>query len=154
MVMSSMITSSSMSMATSTAMSMPMMVFTTSSTTPLYTTRWTPSTPSAYAGTCIFLILLASTLRLLFAFKSIVEARWAAQSRNRRFIVVKGRSTEAGRIDSDPDSVKGSLITVNGVEENVKVVRNQRKGVAAWRLSVDVPRAGITMVIAGVAYLL
>ena len=140
--------------SSSSSMSMPMMVFTTSHTTPLYTTSWTPRTPAAYAGICIFLLLLASTLRLLFAFKSIVESRWAAQARNRRFILVKGKPSEAGKIDSDPDSLKGSLITVNGVEENVKVVRNHAKSVAPFRLSVDVPRAGITMVIAGVAYLL
>lgn len=149
-----MTTSSSMSMRTSTTMMSMPMAFTTSHTTSLYSKAWTPTTPGGYAGTCIFLLLLASTLRLLFAFKSVAEARWLAQSRNRRFILVKGRPSEAGRIDADPDSMKGSLITVNGVEENVKVVRNSARGVAPWRLSVDVPRAGITMVIAGVAYLL
>lgn len=90
----------------------------------------------------------------MFAFKAVVESRWAAQARNRRFVLVKGKPSEAGKIDADPDSLKGSLITVNGVEENVKVVRNYSKSVAPFRLSVDVPRSFMTMVIAAVAYLL
>jgi hypothetical protein len=69
-------------------------------------------------------------------------------------VLVKGRPSEAGKIDADPESMKASLITVNGVEENVKVVRNDRRGVPPFRLSVDVPRAAMTMGIAGVAYLL
>lgn len=90
----------------------------------------------------------------MFAFKALCESRWSAQARNRRFVLVKGKSSEAGKIDADPDSLKGSLITVNGVEENVKVVRSDARGVAPFRLLVDVPRAVITMAIAGVAYLL
>ena len=90
----------------------------------------------------------------MFAFKAVCESHWLATARNRRFVLVKGKPSEAGKIDANPDSLKGSLITVNGVEENVKVVRSDAKGVAPFRLSVDVPRAFITMAIAGVAYLL
>ena len=67
---------------------------------------------------------------------------------------MKGRSSEAGKIDVDPDSLKASLITVNGVEENVKVVRNHVKSFAPFRLSVDVPRAAMTTAIVGVSYLM
>ena len=130
------------------------MVFTNSHTTPLFSESWTPTSPGAYAGTCIFLVVLASILRCLVAFKSIVEQRWLAQARNRRYVLVKGKTTEAGKIDSDPDAKTGSLITAQGVEERVKVVRAAARGPVPFRLSVDLPRALITFVIAGVSYLL
>lgn len=129
------------------------MIFTTSHTTPLYSNTWTPSSSASYAGSCIFLVILAITLRFLFAGKTLLEQRWSIAARNRRFVRVQGRSTEAGRIDQDPDAKVGALITVNGVEENVRVVQ-ARLGVVPFRLSVDVPRAVVTTVIAGVAYLL
>ncbi|KIX93712.1 uncharacterized protein Z520_10618 [Fonsecaea multimorphosa CBS 102226] len=143
---------SSSSMSMSSMSTMPM-VFTTSHHTPLYGNGWTPSTSGGYAGTCIFLVFLAIGLRLVFAAKAVCEQRWAAAAQRRRFVLVKGRPTEAGRIDQDPDAKTGALITVNGVEENVKVV--QARGVfPAFRLSVDVPRAILTTIIAAMAYLL
>jgi hypothetical protein len=118
-------------------------VFVNSHNTPLYSNSWTPTSAGSYAGTCIFLITLASILRGLIAFKALVEQKWIARARNRRFVVVKGKMTEAGKIDKDPDAKAASLITAQGVEEPVK-----------FRLSVDVPRAAIVFVIAGVSYLL
>jgi len=69
-------------------------------------------------------------------------------------VVVKGKTTEAGRIDKDPDAKDASLVTAQGVEEPVKVVRAYARGAPPFRLSVDVPRAAIVLVIAGVTYLL
>jgi len=129
------------------------MVFTTSHHTPLYGAGWTPTTAGGYAGSCIFLVFLAILLRLLFAGKALLEQRWSIAARNRRYVRVHGRTTEAGRIDQDPDAKTGSLITVNGVEENVKVVVAKSEFMP-FRLSVDVPRAALTTVIAAVAYLL
>jgi hypothetical protein len=131
-----------------------MSIFTNSHSTPRYSESWTPTSSGTYVGTCIFLVILAIILRCMFAFKSICEFRWAATASKKRFVLVKGQPSEAGKIDADPESMKASLITVNGVEENVKVVRNDRRGVPPFRLSVDVPRAAMTMGIAGVAYLL
>lgn len=130
------------------------MVFTNSHTTPLYSTSWTPSTEGQYAGTCIFLVLLGMTLRLLFAGKSLLEQRWANQARNRRYIVVKGRTPEAERIQDDPNAKDQALLTAQGVEEKVKVVRAPSDAAIPFRLSVDVPRAFLSLIIAGVAYLL
>lgn len=132
---------------------MPMTFF-NSHTTPLFSNAWTPTTCSAYAGTCIFLIILASILRLLFAFKASLDCRWQAQARQRRFVKVVGQDTEGDRIESDPAAKNGVLLTINGVEENVKVVQAQTKGRQAFRLSVDVPRATLVTVMAGVGYLL
>ena len=129
-------------------------VFTNSHSTPLYSNSWTPSSGGAYAGTCIFLIILAAILRVLFAGKAYLEAKWLAKARNRRYVLVKGKTSEAGKIEMDEDAKTGSLITVQGVEESVKVVRATSRTVMPFRLSVDLPRAGIVMVITGVAYLL
>ena len=133
--------------------SMPM-VFTNAHNTPLYSASWTPDSPGTYAGTCMFLIVIASCLRGLFALKSVIEQKWASRARNRRYVVVRGRTTEAGRIDVDPDAKMASLITAQGVEEPVKVVQAYDRGAIPFRLSVDVPRAAITVVIVGTSYLL
>lgn len=131
-----------------------MMVFTNAQATPLYSNSWTPQSSGAYAGTCIFLILLAVTLRLLFAAKAVLEQRWRAKARDRRYVVVQGQSTEAARVNNNSDAKDGSLITANGLEEKVKVVQNTAKPVIPFRLSIDIPRAGTTTLIAGVSYLL
>ena len=93
-------------------------------------------------------------LRCLFATKSLAEHRWSARARDRRYVLVKGRGTEAGKIEVDDDVKSGSLITSQGVEENIKVVRNTSRPVLPFRLSVDVPRAILVLMISGVAYLL
>jgi hypothetical protein len=129
-------------------------VFTNAHNTPLYSSGWKPTSAGSYAGTCVFLIVLASILRGLVAFKAIVEQKWIAQARNRRYVFVKGKTTEAGKIDKDPDAKTASLITAQGVEESVKVVRAYARGALPFRLSVDVSRAAIVTVIAGVTYLL
>jgi hypothetical protein len=128
--------------------------FINSQTTSLYSSNWVPGSAGAYAGTCMFLIVLASTSRCLFAFKAILEQRWLAKARSRRYVVIKGKGTEAEKVDSDPAAKTGALITTNGVEENVKIVQSDVRGAVPFRLSVDVPRAGLVMVIAGVGYLL
>ncbi|ERF73851.1 hypothetical protein EPUS_05556 [Endocarpon pusillum Z07020] len=129
-------------------------IFTNSRDTPLYSSNWVPSSAGGYAGTCIFLIVLASVLRCLVAFKTVLEQRWLAQARCRRYVVVKGRGTEAGKIESDPAAKAGALITTNGVEENVKIVQSNNEGAIPFRLSIDIPRASLVTVITGVAYLL
>lgn len=130
------------------------MVFTNSHTTPLYSTTLTPNSVGGYAGLCIFLIILASILRCLFAFKAILEQRWLAQALNRRYVVVAGRTPEAERVEFDPDAKTGTLVTAQGVEERVKVVRRSASGTVPWRFTVDLPRAAIVTVITGVVYLL
>ncbi|EXJ80211.1 hypothetical protein A1O1_08353 [Capronia coronata CBS 617.96] len=141
--------------SSSDSMSMPMaMVFTNTHTSPLFSNSWKPSSEGDYAGTCIFLVLLAMILRLLFAAKAVCEQRWASAARKRRYVRIKGRETEAGRIDSDPDAKTGSLVTAQGIEENVKVVQARTGGVVPFRLSIDIPRAILTTIITGVSYLL
>lgn len=144
---------SSSSSSSQSSMSMAM-TFTNSHTTPLYSSSWTPHTTGQYAGTCIFLVLLASTLRLLLAAKHMLEIRWVAEARNRRYVVVAGQTPESERIENDADAKTGTYVSAQGVEERVKVVQAAKQPVVAFRLSVDVPRALITLAIVGVGYLL
>lgn len=58
------------------------------------------------------------------------------------------------RIERDPEAKEASLVSARGVEESVKVVRASRGEVIPWRLSVDVPRAVLTMIIVAIGYLL
>ncbi|KAL1965207.1 hypothetical protein VTN77DRAFT_5961 [Rasamsonia byssochlamydoides] len=145
---------SSSGMSSMSSSTMMTMVFTNSQTTPLYSSSWTPSTSGQYAGTCIFLIILAIIGRALIAFKAVMERRWLAAALNRRYVVVAGKTPEAAAIDADPDSQKARLLTAQGVEENVKVVRRISTGPQPWRFSVDLPRALLYLCIAGVNYLL
>lgn len=62
-------TSSSVSSHTIVDMDTMAMTFFTSSTTPLYSMDWTPTTAGQYAGTCIFLIALATIFRSLLALR-------------------------------------------------------------------------------------
>ncbi|KAL9125379.1 MAG: hypothetical protein Q9217_005414 [Psora testacea] len=123
------------------SMSTMRMVFYTSTTTPFLSPAWTPTSTGSYAGTCIFLIFLATILRVLFAGKHLLERRWLDKALERRYIQVRGAPTEADRIDASSDGKYGTLVTARGVEEHVKVVTNHSRPVMPWRLSVDVPRA-------------
>jgi hypothetical protein len=60
---------------------------------------------------------------------------------------------KAERIASDSDS-KRMILTENGVEEDVMVVKKRSMGIRPWRLTTDPLRAIMDTVIAGVAYLL
>jgi solute carrier family 31 (copper transporter), member 1 len=128
-------------------------VFFNAINTPLYSSAWAPSTPGQYAGTCIFLIALAILFRSLLAGRHLLEMRWADQAWKRRYITVAENTPFSERIKSDINSSRGTLMT-NGVEEHVAILVRQTHGSAPWRFSVDVPRAALSMVIAGVAYLL
>lgn len=130
-------------------------VFQNIRSTPLYSTTWTPTTTGAYAGTCIFLILLAASLRGLLAGKAHLEARWLDRELNRRYVVVAGKPALAQRVSSDSDAKRARVVlSENGVEEDVVVVGRKGVGARPWRVSVDPLRAGVDMVIAGVGYLL
>jgi len=132
-----------------------MSVFQNIRATPLYSTAWTPTTTGAYAGTCIFLIVLAVLFRGLLAAKWWQENRWLDRELNRRFVVVNGKAPLAENLSRDSLAKHGNaVLSENGVEENVVVVKKRTFGPRPWRLSVDPVRAVIDTVIAGVGYLL
>jgi len=150
------------------------MVFFSAVDTPLFSETWSPRSSAGYAGTCIFLIILAIIFRILTAVKHRLEAKLLERALKRRYVVVAGKQREADRIraasrdtDSERGAVSASLggekdefaqsgvLRVNGVEEDVRMVqRTSHSPVQPWRLSVDLPRALMSTVVLGVGYLL
>jgi copper transporter 1 len=124
------------------SMSSMMMAFFTSNSTTLYSMAWTPSSKGQYAGTCVFLILLGTIFRALFALRAIQEAKKLEAERKRRYVIGSGMKKK-----SDDDS-KEPIMTESGVLEV------PAREVRPWRLSTDVPRAIMDTIIAGVGYLL
>jgi len=117
------------------------MVFFTSSSTPVYSTHWTPSSTTQYAFTCIFFILLSTIERSLLAARSLLEARWRTQALQRGYIRTAVHLDEESKMMDDRD--------VQSMRSSAKI-----GGTRPWRLSVDLPRAGLCVVLLGVAYLL
>lgn len=153
MDMNSMATMTNSSNMTSMTMSMMSMTFFTSTMTPLYSSMWTPSSVGGYAGTCIFLVILATIFRALLAVKAWKETAWMDAEFNRRYVTVAGKPLKSERIMSDTDS-KRMILTENGVEEDVVVVKKRSMGVRPWRITVDPVRAAIDTILAGCGYLL
>lgn len=129
------------------------MVFFSATNTPLYSDMWTPSSAGAYAGTCIFLILLAIVYRGGYALKDYLENKWLASALKRKYVVVADKTPISEQVASDSDSKTG-ILTTNGVEETVRVVQAPVSHTQPWRFSVDLPRAALMTVNAGVGYLL
>lgn len=129
------------------------MVFQTETHTPLYSTAWTPGSAGAYAGTCIFLAVLAIIARVLVALKAVQEARWLDQEAARRYVTVNGKIPLSEQITSSPDARRMTL-SENGLEETVVVVERKRAATRPWRFSVDPVRACLDTLIVGIGYLL
>jgi copper transporter 1 len=133
---------SGMDMGSSTSSHTGMnMAFFTATNTPLYSMSWTPQNAGQYAGTCIFLIILAITLRAIFTAKSFLDAKALEGALKRRYVVVAGEKTI-------------SILTSNGVQEDVRIVSAPVKHTQPWRFSVDLPRALLMTIATAVGYLL
>ena len=137
------------------------MTFFASTNTPLYSLGWTPTSEGSYAGTCIFLIILAVLFRVLLAGKAWKEERWLDEELKRRYVAVEGRGSLAMRIrgqdgnrSAEEGDAKSMVISENGLEEDVVVVRKKGPITRPWRWSVDLMRASMDTCIAGVGYLL
>ncbi|KIW18596.1 hypothetical protein PV08_02885 [Exophiala spinifera] len=123
-------TASSTSHGGSMMMSMQdmMMVFFTGTQTPLYSTAWTPSSTGQYAGTCIFLIVLAVIFRAILAIRSVFP-------RDRYSATLLGP-------DHDKPTVRTMEFTTRGIQAR------------PWTAHEAVSRAALDVVLAGVSYLL
>ena len=137
------------------------MTFFTATDTPLYSLDWTPGSTGSYAGTCIFLIILAVLFRVLLAGKAWKEERWLDDELKRRYVAVEGRGSLAMKIRgqdgngiAEEGDAKSMVISENGLEEDVVVVRKKGPIRRPWRWSVDLVRASMDTTIAGVGYLL
>ena len=122
-----------MSSSNSSSMSMAMeMVFMNAYNTPLFSKAWTPSSTGGYAGTCIFLIILAVISRVLAAYRARLEQSWHDKAVNRRYVMVAGQQSEADRerqaIGKGGERVEEAVLTANGMDERVKVVKSASRG--------------------------
>lgn len=114
------------------------MTFFTSFKTPLYATTWTPSSQGEYAGTCIFLIVLAVILRVLVALRPILEGRvWTDSVRHSMLD------------DNIPDDARTKR--VSGWRLSMLELRRRW---SRWRVNPAAGRATFELVVAGAAYLL
>ena len=129
------------------------MAFFTATNTPLFSEAWTPSTAGQYAGTCIFLIILTILLLAIFTAKTFLEVRAVQSALKRRYVVVASEKTVVDKVADDADSMTG-ILTTNGVQEDVRVVSAPVSHIQPWRFGVDLPRAFLMMIAAGVGYLL
>jgi len=106
-------------------MSQMMMVFFTSTKTPLYSEDWAPHGAGQYAGTCVFLIALAFVFRGLLALRVHFPLLW-----NRR------RSVEDRKDTKDLEW---------GAADQAR---------EPWRVNKALARAILDTILAGVSYLL
>ena len=89
--------------------------------------QWTPSSPAGYAGTWIFLFFLGIIARGLSAAQAELQRYWV-----RKFSAIN------------------VVVNKNGESEILSGPQVSR----IWRVSVELPRAALFFVIAGVYYLL
>jgi len=75
--------------------------------------------------------------RFLLAWKHVLEHSWAKKAGSRRIVVATSPSAD----DEKPQSAE-------------VVVRQGGWGGRPWRFSIDLPRAGMTVLISGVGYLM
>jgi len=87
------------------------------------------------------------------AVKAWKETAWMDAEFNRRYVTVAGKLPKSERIISDTDSKK-MILTENGVEEDVMVVKKRSMDTRPWRITVDPVRAVMDTIIAGVGYLM
>ncbi|MCJ1452961.1 hypothetical protein MMC28_003306 [Mycoblastus sanguinarius] len=134
-----------MSSSNSTMTDMPSMIstFFTSTTTSLFSSAWTPTSTGQYAGTCIFLIVLATIFRGLFALRAVRD-RLDAQVHGRYVKVAGKKESDSTRMMSNQKAAEGDPTATT----------SKHAGVRPWRISTDVPRALLDTIIAGVGYLL
>lgn len=145
--------SDSMSSHGMTSMSM---VFTIDHSTALYSSVWTPDSTGAYAGTCIFLIFLAVLSRLFFACRRAIELQWHDHATQRKYVQVMGKENSPEARYDVAEKAEGGVLTTRGLDERIRVLQRERDGphVLPWRVGVDIPRACLFTVHAGIGYLL
>ncbi|KAM0720199.1 hypothetical protein Q7P37_004335 [Cladosporium fusiforme] len=121
------------------------MTFSSSTTTPLFSTAWKPSTASQYALTCIFLVLLCIVFRCLLAARCNLPTLLARQTRKEeaaKRLSACCAEDEGGELYDKPEHEHG----VAGRE------RRSRKD-CAWAGEVAL-RAVLDTLLALVSYLL
>ncbi|XXG98036.1 hypothetical protein Hte_004353 [Hypoxylon texense] len=114
------------------------MVFFQSVTTPLYSSSWTPQGEGSYAGTCIFLIVLALLHRILVAIRSVVFDSASTLQRHPK------------AVSSDSDEYPGSNSELESAGMRIRSEWNSHP----FRMVTETTRALLEVVIGGIGYLL
>ncbi|KAH8195078.1 hypothetical protein TruAng_010754 [Truncatella angustata] len=108
------------------------MVFFQSVTTPLYSSAWTPTSDGPYAGTCVFLVALATIHRILHAIKCTVFDRR----------LHGGRATLGSKVDDSE------------IEQSVAQQLKSEWYQHPFRVADETIRALVEVVVSGIGYLL
>ncbi|KAI1377018.1 Ctr copper transporter family-domain-containing protein [Hypoxylon crocopeplum] len=114
------------------------MVFFQSVTTPLYSSAWTPQGEGSYAGTCIFLIVLALVHRILIAARSIIFDSNTTLHRHRK------------EVTSDSDDYPGSRSELESMGLQFRSQWNSHP----FKVATETSRALLEVMIGGIGYLL
>ncbi|OTB01687.1 hypothetical protein M426DRAFT_75077 [Hypoxylon sp. CI-4A] len=114
------------------------MVFFQSVTTPLYSSVWTPQGKGSYAGTCIFLIVLALVHRILIALRSIFFDSNRALHRHLK------------TVSSDSDDYPGTRSELESMGNQFRSQWNSHP----FKVANETIRALLEVIIGGVGYLL
>ena len=94
------------------------------------------------------------------AYRARLEQSWHDKAVNRRYIMVAGQQANSDRerqaVGKGGENVEEAVLTTNGMDERVKVVRSSTRGLerTPWRFSTDLPRASLYTIDSGVKYLL
>ncbi|XDG09661.1 hypothetical protein ABKA04_009276 [Annulohypoxylon sp. FPYF3050] len=118
------------------------MTFFVSSTTSLFSKAWTPTTSAEYAGTCIFLIVLAVVMRFMLALKPVLEKS-----------IWNSAVGPGGELIPDEEAgfQKENMPTQSPL---MRVYGDIRKRWAVWRFNTSLGRACFELSLASVGYLL
>ncbi|KAK8016780.1 hypothetical protein PG993_014969 [Apiospora rasikravindrae] len=118
-------------------MSQMAMVFFQSVTSPLFAKAWTPAGPGAYAGTCIFLIALATLHRVLIAVRNLVF-----------------ETAPHGHQKLDPDEEEAAYMRRYGRSAGVLARVRRALHDNPFRIATETARALSEVVVGGIGYLL
>ncbi|KAI5821075.1 hypothetical protein BZA77DRAFT_613 [Pyronema omphalodes] len=132
------------------------MVFYTSTSTPLFSSSWSPSTLGQYVGVCVFLIVLSFVFRFLLAWKSVLQHDWKENMKGKKVIVAAGLSDTNGTSKSETTTVagEGEKEGEKEKEETQEVVLTQRGWSGRpFRFSTELKRGCMTTLVAGTGYL-
>ncbi|CCX32936.1 Similar to Ctr copper transporter [Endocarpon pusillum]; acc. no. AEH41533 [Pyronema omphalodes CBS 100304] len=148
--------SSSHDMTSSGSMSM---VFYTSTSTPLFSSSWSPSTLGQYVGVCVFLIVLCFIFRFLLAWKSVLEHGWKEGMKGKKVVVAVGLGDANGASKSETTSVAGGGEKEGEGEKEKEgtpevVLKQKGWGGRPFRFSTELKRSCMTTLVAGTGYLM
>ena len=145
------------SRSTGSMSNMPV-VFFTSTTTPIYSISWSPSSTGWYAVTCIFLIIFAAGFKFLRVYRARQEHRWKEDESRRQFLIRgigdNGYYGEEAKTEEGPKIEEDSSIWIKIKITVLDKALYKPPSSRPWRISEDVPRACLDVVVAGVGYLL